>query len=123
MRILYINDDPTECLIREGFAANDVEIELIVAKTAEKAREHLLEAASLDLVFMDYDLGRGRNRTSVAIGLVQDFVDAGFGKGRKMLLANSRENRSNEELMEAGCSHICSPNEVEQFVRTVILKK
>ena len=116
MKILYINDDPVEGLLAEAFKKAKVEAEIMVAKTIEKAREYLSQADDFRVVFMDFDMGRGQ--TTVSSGLVQDFVNAGF----KMIVANSRSSRSNEWLKEAGCTHVCEPNDFEFFVGIYLRK-
>lgn len=121
MRVLYVNDDPVEGILRRGFQENNLEIDLLVATTEEAARKYLPEADSIDIVFIDFDMGRGQD--TIQTGLVQEFVDAGFGVGKKMLVANSRAGESNSRLFGAGCSHVCGPNEFKFFVFYEILKK
>ena len=110
MKILYVNDDPVVGILERALRNASLEAEVVVVKTEKEAREYLARADEIDLVLMDYDLGCGvpKLHGTVASGLVQAFIEAGFGVGKKPLVANSRTN--NQDLMEAGCSHECHPS-------------
>ena len=114
--ILYVNDDPVEFRLADAFKKVGVEAEIIVVKTIDKAREYLSQASDFRVVFMDFDMGRGQ--TTVSSGLVAEFINAGF----KMIVANSRSSRSNEWLQEAGCTHVCEPDDFEFFVGIYLRK-
>ena len=116
MKVLYINDDPVEFLLAEAFKKANVEAEIVIAKTINKAREYLPQANDFRVVFMDFNMGCGQ--TTVSSGLVSEFVNAGF----KMIVANSRSSRFNEWLKEAGCSHLCEPDDFEFFVGIYLRK-
>ena len=115
IRILYVNDDPINGTLGARLREAGVEVEILVAKKEVVAREYLAEADRIDVVLMDFDMGKGRAQSTVATGLVQAFVDAGFGKSKKMLVANSRGQGSNQELEDAGCSHTFHPEEFNRF--------
>ena len=55
----------------------------------------------IDAVFIGYYLDDGYD--TISSGLVKAFVEAGFGKKGKPLIACT--NNRNRELMAAGCSH------------------
>ncbi len=117
MRILYVNDAPVPHTLKVEFkegAGIDLDIakDLVIARHIKDAEKLLPEAETFDLVLMDYEM-YGQN--TVDTGLVQKFVERGFGVGKKMLIANSRA--WNKKLMRAGCSHECSPNDFKKFAR------
>ena len=103
IRVLYINDDPQELLIKEAFESIGIRIELTVARTSQEAKKFLKNAAKFDTVFMDYKLDG--YETAVSSGLVKLCLENGFGVGKKPLIAYSQGH--NDALMEAGCTHSC----------------
>ena len=107
MKILYVNDDPIEGILRRALRDVGIKAEIVLAETESRAREFLSRADEFDVVLMDYDMDLGIRRNTVATGLVQAFVYAGFGVGKKPLVANSRT--ANPTLLNNGCSHQCYP--------------
>ena len=106
MKVLLVNDDPNSCYRRlaKAFADAGVSAEVTIARNSVEAREWLPKAEEIDVVFMDYDLREIKN--TISSGLIQAFVDAGFGVGKKPLVAASRSgNNVLEAMLRAGCSH------------------
>ncbi len=112
MKILVINDSADEArTIEKAFTKKGVSVEVLSALTVDEAIDYLSQVAEIDIVFMDYNMGRGVN--TVYSGLTAKFVEAGFGKGGKTLIANSSSQDGTRYLMEAGCNKMCIPHKTE----------
>ncbi len=116
MRVLLVNDQPRENLMKSAFKDAATPLDLVVARTLQEARD-VLASDTFDIVFMDFEMGYGQNSDSVSSGLVQEFVGAGYGTDQKPLIAHSYSN--NSRLEEAGCNKVCHPSDIEEFVQAL----
>lgn len=107
MKVLLVNDAPNSCYQQclQAFTDLGISAEIVVVRNSKAALEALANADEIDIVFMDYDLQEQTGNT-LASGLIQKFVDAGFGVGKKPLIAACRQSqKTREAMMRAGCSH------------------
>lgn len=102
MFALLINNNRSKwAILDELFGnTNPDKPSVFVGHNQRSAWNYLHGTGDIEMVFMGYHLDGGID--TISSGLVQAYVDHGFGHGGKPLIAAS-SNR-NRQLMEAGCS-------------------
>jgi hypothetical protein len=119
MKVLYITQNPVPLMYRNAFRSVGIEVDLVIARTEEEVRQHLIEANTFRIVFIDYKLA-GANLDTIKTGIVKAFVDAGLGTLNRPLVANTESDTTNHQLMRAGCNMVTRPIEIDIFMQSFV---